>query len=114
MLLCTTTQVVRSAFGRLHLPGSTILRWLDSHVQLRLSILLTYLFGKSVYFAQLMRWAGGMLRYLRVVAQPALVLLGELDELCSVSAGRCHCERAELAIPTMPNSRLCLHAYATE
>lgn len=68
--------MLRSAFGRLHLPGATILRWLDSHVQLRLSILLTYLFGKSVYFAHMMRWAGGMLRYLRIIAQPALVLLG--------------------------------------
>ncbi len=71
--------MLRTAFGRLHLPGATILRWLDSHVQLRLSILLTYLFGKSVYFAQLMHWAGGMLRYLRVVAQPALMLLGMLQ-----------------------------------
>ena len=68
--------MLRSAFGRLHLPGAAILRWLDSHVQLRLSILLTYLFGKSMYFAQLLRWAAGMLRYLRIIAQPALVLLG--------------------------------------
>jgi len=82
-------QVLRSAFGRLHLPGATILRWLDSHVQLRLSILLTYLFGKSLYFAQLMRWAGGMLRYLRIVAQPALMLLGMLQEVQFVP--RCTC-----------------------
>ena len=81
--------MLRGAFGRLHLPGASILRWLDSHVQLRLSILLTYLFGKSMYFAQLMRWAGGMLRYLRVVAQPALGLLGTMLGFQTVLACRC-------------------------
>ena len=75
-MLLSHDKVLRSAFGRLHLPGAAILRWLDGHVQLRLSILLTYLFGKSVYFAQLMRWTGGMLQYLRTIAQPALVIIG--------------------------------------
>ncbi len=36
-------QVLRRAFAGLHL--SAILGWLDEHVKLRLSILLTYIFG---------------------------------------------------------------------
>ena len=69
-------QVLRRAFGRLHLPGAAILHWLDEHVQLRLSILLGWLFGRSVFFMQLLRWLGTMLRYVRVVTQPAVELLG--------------------------------------
>ena len=69
-------QVLRRALGSFHLPGTAIVRWLDEHVQLRLSILLTYLFGKSVYAVQLLRWLGAMARYLRTLAQPLAVVLG--------------------------------------
>lgn len=70
-------QVLRRAFGKLQLPGAAIVRWLDEHVQLRLSILLGWLFGRSVFFMQLLRWLGSMARYVRVVAQPAVEVLGE-------------------------------------
>ena len=74
-------QVLRRALGSFHLPGTAIVRWLDEHVQLRLSILLTYLFGKSVYAVQLLRWLGAMARYLRTLAQPLATILGMLAVL---------------------------------
>lgn len=49
-------QVLQRVISSLKLPGAAILEWLEGHAQLRLSILLTYLFGKSVLFTQLMRW----------------------------------------------------------
>ena len=74
-------QVLRRAFGKLQLPGAAIVRWLDEHVQLRLSILLGWLFGRSVFFMQLLRWLGSMARYGRLVAQPAVELLGKAAAL---------------------------------
>jgi hypothetical protein len=44
------------------LPPASILLWLDQHAQFRLSILLTYLFGKSEAFVQLMRWGSNVAR----------------------------------------------------
>ena len=44
------------------LPPASILRWLEEHAQFRLSILLTYLFGKSEAFVQLVRWGGNVAR----------------------------------------------------
>lgn len=53
-----------------------MIRWLDEHVQLRLSILLGWLFGRSVFFVQLLRGLGSVARYARLLAQPAVELLG--------------------------------------
>ncbi|KAK9796342.1 hypothetical protein WJX73_010372 [Symbiochloris irregularis] len=50
-------QVLRGLAGSLHLPASTIFRWLDTHVVVRLSILCAYLFGKSPFAAYLLYWA---------------------------------------------------------
>ena len=69
-------QVMRKVIGSLHLPAAGILRWLDEHVQIRLSILLTYLFSKSVFFVELLRWLGAMGRYMRMLLQPAADVLG--------------------------------------
>ena len=71
--------MLRRAFGSLHLPGAAVVRWLDEHVQLRLSILLGWLFGRSVFFVQLLRWMGSMARYMRVLAQPVVELLGAMQ-----------------------------------
>lgn len=46
-----TVQVLKSIIGAL--PTSTLFEWLENHAQIRLSILLTFLFGKSVMFQQL-------------------------------------------------------------
>ena len=53
-----------------------MIRWLDEHVQLRLSILLGWLFGRSVFFVQLLQGLGSLVRYARILAQPAVELLG--------------------------------------
>lgn len=58
------------------LPSTAILRWLDENVSFRLSILLTYLFGKSELAVQLLRWLGGAGRLIKEALQPATALLG--------------------------------------
>ena len=71
-------QVVRS----LHLPSTAMMRWLDAHLTMRLSILCAFLFGKSQLAAQLLRWLGAAGAVLRTVLQP---LLGFLR--CSLTSG---------------------------
>jgi len=50
--------------------------WLARCVQVRLSILCAYLFGKSTLLVALVRWAGRAGALLRAAAQPAAALLG--------------------------------------
>lgn len=60
----------------LSLPSSAIFAWLDSHVQVRLSILFAYLFGKSQLFMQLLRWLGHAWALLRTGLEPFVSFLG--------------------------------------
>ena len=48
-------QFVSSAMARVHLPAAALFEWLELHTQLRLSILLTWLFGRSPLFTAAMR-----------------------------------------------------------
>ncbi|CAL8460798.1 g329 [Coccomyxa elongata] len=58
------------------LVPSSFSAWLDSHVQVRLSILFAYLFGKSQLFMQLLRWLGHAWAVLRTGMEPIVSLLG--------------------------------------
>jgi hypothetical protein len=69
-------QVLRNLIDRLHLPSTAIFQWLDSHLQLRISILAAYLFGKSQLAAALLRWAGRAAALARATTQPLVDILG--------------------------------------
>ena len=49
-------QVLRKVMGSFFLPSTAIFHWLEDHAQIRLSILLTYLFGESILFVHLLTW----------------------------------------------------------
>lgn len=42
----------------MRLPSTAIFHWLESHAQIRLSILLTYLFGESIFVVHVLTWLG--------------------------------------------------------
>lgn len=63
--------LLQRLMSSLWLPPTSILQWLEEHAQLRLSLLLTYLFGKSEMFVQLMRWSGNVARVSRGVVSQA-------------------------------------------
>lgn len=69
-------QVLRSLIGSLHLPATTILRWLDTHVGVRLSILCAYLFGKSQLAAYLVTWAAAAASCVRTALTPVASIFG--------------------------------------
>ncbi|KAK9820431.1 hypothetical protein WJX72_010299 [[Myrmecia] bisecta] len=69
-------KVLRRVIGSLYLPSSAIFQWLEEHAQIRLSILLTYLFGKSMLFMQLLRWLGQVAATCRTALQPVADVLG--------------------------------------
>ena len=70
---CFALQLLlQRVMASMWLPPGAILQWLDMHSQFRLSILLTYLFGKSEAFVQLMRWAGNVAR-VRAAARDSLL-----------------------------------------
>ncbi len=75
-------QVVRGVMRSLRLPGLPLFRWLERHAALRMSILLTYLFGKSELATQVLRQLllalrvlGRLLRPLHTFLHPALQAL---------------------------------------
>lgn len=51
-----SVQVLRKVLGSLFLPSTAVFHWLEDHAQIRLSILLTYLFGESILFVHLLTW----------------------------------------------------------
>lgn len=51
-------QVLRRVLGAMCLPSTAIFQWLENHAQIRLSILLTYLFGESIFVVHLLTWLG--------------------------------------------------------
>jgi hypothetical protein len=58
------------------LPPAALLQWAEEHAQVRLSILLTYLFGKSELAVQVVRMGGNAARVARGAAQPLLDAAG--------------------------------------
>lgn len=67
-------EVLRRALSGLRLQA--VAAWLESHVKFRLSILLTYIFGNSMYAMRMLQWGLGMARYMRSLAQPAIDVMG--------------------------------------
>ncbi len=69
-------QALSSIVGSLSLPSAAILEWLDSHVQVRMSILFAYMFGKSQLFAQLLTWLAQTWAPVRAALDPLFLVLG--------------------------------------
>lgn len=69
-------QALSSIVGSLSLPSAAILEWLDSHVQVRMSILFAYMFGKSQLCAQLLTWLAQTWAPIRAALNPLFVVLG--------------------------------------
>ncbi|KAL0034367.1 hypothetical protein WJX77_011288 [Trebouxia sp. C0004] len=66
-------KVLRKVLGSFFLPSTAIFHWLEDHAQIRLSILLTYLFGESILFVHLLTW----LDYAwNVAGRPIVELMG--------------------------------------
>lgn len=54
--------VMQRLMSSLWLPPAAVLEWLEQHTQIRLSILLTYLFGKSEAFVWVVKWCHNFAR----------------------------------------------------
>ncbi|KAL4427891.1 hypothetical protein ABPG75_001980 [Micractinium tetrahymenae] len=68
--------VMQRLMASMWLPPAAVLEWLEQHTQIRLSILLTYLFGKSEALVWFMRWAQHFARLARAAVQPVTDVLG--------------------------------------
>ncbi|KAL3156757.1 hypothetical protein ABBQ38_001032 [Trebouxia sp. C0009 RCD-2024] len=75
-------KVLRKVLGSLFLPSTAIFHWLEDHAQIRLSILLTYLFGESILFVHLLTWLD---RAWIVAGRPVLQVVG--PPLVSLGSG---------------------------
>lgn len=62
--------LMRSLAASLWLPPSSVFEWLEAHTQIRLSLLLTYVFGKSDFFVAMMRRVAPALHVVRAATQP--------------------------------------------
>lgn len=58
------------------LPPAAVLQWIEEHAQIRLSLLLTYLFGKSEMFVYVVRVVGNLTRSSRAALEPLITALG--------------------------------------
>lgn len=76
--LQTFLQSIASSFW---LPPSSIFEWLEGHTQIRMSLLLTYLFGKSDLFVALMRRLAPALHVLRPAVKPLWNAMMPLSEI---------------------------------
>ena len=59
----------------LWLPPTAVMQWIEEHAQIRLSILLTYLFGKSEFFMYAMRNVGRMWKSTQSLMAPVVEIL---------------------------------------
>ncbi|KAL0054238.1 hypothetical protein WJX82_005935 [Trebouxia sp. C0006] len=66
-------KVLRKVLGSFFLPSTAIFHWLEDHAQIRLSILLTYLFGESILFVHLLTWLD---RAWTVAGRPIVEVMG--------------------------------------
>jgi hypothetical protein len=67
--------LMRSLAASLWLPPSSLLEWLEAHTQIRLSLLLTYMFGKSDFFVAMMRRVAPALHVVRAATRPLVEAL---------------------------------------
>ena len=81
-------QALSSIVGSLSLPSAAIMEWLDSHVQVRMSILFAYMFGKSQLFAQLLTWLAQTWAPVRAALDPLFVVLGCVPNYLIQKKGR--------------------------
>jgi len=63
-------EMLAKIVGSLWLPPTAVLQWIEEHAQIRLSILLTYLFGKSEIFLFVMKHAGPWWRSVCALVEP--------------------------------------------
>lgn len=68
--------VMHRLMASVWLPPAAVLEWLEQHTQIRLSILLTYLFGQSKAFVWFMRWVQHFARIARAMLEPVSDMLG--------------------------------------
>ncbi|GFR43621.1 hypothetical protein Agub_g4720, partial [Astrephomene gubernaculifera] len=68
-------QVVTAVASRLYLPAAELFEWLERHTQIRMSILLTYLFSKSPLLVSLMRMLRSLAALLQQLLAPAAAAL---------------------------------------
>ncbi|EFJ51037.1 hypothetical protein VOLCADRAFT_103675 [Volvox carteri f. nagariensis] len=70
-------QVITAVASRMYLPASELFEWLERHTQIRMSILLTYLFSKSPLLMSLMRMLRSLVALLQQLMRPAAMALSE-------------------------------------
>lgn len=63
-------EMLAKVVGSLWLPPTAVLQWIEEHAQIRLSILLTYLFGKSEIFLFVMKHAGPWWKSVCALVEP--------------------------------------------
>lgn len=63
-------EILAKVVGSLWLPPTAVLQWIEEHAQIRLSILLTYLFGKSEMLLFVMKHAGPWWRSVCALVEP--------------------------------------------
>ncbi|GLC45031.1 hypothetical protein PLESTB_001461200 [Pleodorina starrii] len=68
-------QVITAVASRMYLPASELFEWLERHTQVRMSILLTYLFSKSPLLVSLMRALRSLAALLQQLLRPAVAAL---------------------------------------
>ncbi|GIL47069.1 hypothetical protein Vafri_3889 [Volvox africanus] len=68
-------QVITAVASRMYLPAAELFEWLERHTQIRMSILLTYLFSKSPLLMSLMRMLRSLVALLQQLLRPAALAL---------------------------------------
>ncbi|GLI58725.1 hypothetical protein VaNZ11_000478 [Volvox africanus] len=68
-------QVITAVASRMYLPAAELFEWLERHTQIRMSILLTYLFSKSPLLMSLMRMLRILVALLQQLLRPAALAL---------------------------------------
>ncbi|GIL98365.1 hypothetical protein Vretimale_3747 [Volvox reticuliferus] len=68
-------QVVTAVASRMYLPAAELFEWLERHTQIRMSILLTYLFSKSPLLMSLMRMLRSLIAILQQLLRPVALAL---------------------------------------
>ena len=90
--LYKTLPGLQSALAKLvesmWLPPTAVLQWIEEHAQIRLSILLTYLFGKSEIWLLLMKNVSVWWKSLTVLFEPITTAIMPLTEFLRLASQR--------------------------
>ncbi|KAL4527337.1 hypothetical protein Ndes2437A_g02507 [Nannochloris sp. 'desiccata'] len=73
--LYKTLPGLQAVLSKMWLPPAAVLQWIEAHAQIRLSILLTYIFGKSEMFLYVVRMIGLAKRTFLEATGPVLSIL---------------------------------------